>query len=61
MADASDSKSDVRKYVWVQVPPPVPNNLTKRDNCGQSKEMGWPQLLCAYHNKSVHEIHSKGE
>lgn len=24
MADASDSKSDVREYMWVQVPPPAP-------------------------------------
>ncbi len=24
MADASDSKSDVGDYMWVQVPPPAP-------------------------------------
>ena len=27
MADASDSKSDVGDYVWVQVPSPAVNNL----------------------------------
>ena len=26
MADASDSKSDVGDYVWVQVPSPAPDN-----------------------------------
>ena len=31
MADASDSKSDVREYMWVQVPPPAPIPFFERD------------------------------
>ena len=30
MADASDSKSDVGDYMWVQVPPPAPKTSFER-------------------------------
>ena len=35
MADASDSKSDVGDYVWVQVPPSAPS---KTIPCGQNNK-----------------------
>lgn len=34
MADALDSKSSVRKDVWVRLPPLVLSVGTRRENCG---------------------------
>ena len=36
MADASDSKSDVGDYMWVQVPPPAPNK--NKTNLGEKSK-----------------------
>ena len=31
LADETDSKSVIRKGVWVRVPPPAPTNIDKKD------------------------------